>query len=74
VIDCLSRQSEPVDNAKIQEETGLPETTAKRVVEDLVALRLARRRKDSNKWYIEQTDEARVYWTSEHQPEKSAGT
>jgi DNA-binding MarR family transcriptional regulator len=66
VIGCLARQGEPVDNSTIQEETGLPETTAKRVVEDLVALKLARRQKDSGKWYVEQTAIAREYWASRH--------
>ncbi len=37
VIDCLARQDEPIPLATIQEETGLPERTAARVAEDVVA-------------------------------------
>ena len=43
VIDCLSQPAEPVTLATIQEETGLPERTVARVVEDIVVPRLARR-------------------------------
>jgi hypothetical protein len=43
--------------------TGLPETTIRRVEEDLVVLGLADHRKDaSNKWRVSQSDVAREYW------------
>jgi DNA-binding IclR family transcriptional regulator len=42
--------------------TGLPETTIRRVEEDLVVLGLADHRKASNKWRVSQSDVAREYW------------
>ncbi len=73
VIDCLARQDEPIPLATIQEETGLPERTAARVAEDVVAPRLARRFKDGGRWFFEQTEIAHEYWTSEALPETSEG-
>ena len=45
VLDCLGRQVAPVPYSVLQEETGLPENTCKRIAEDLVVLGLARRTK-----------------------------
>ncbi len=58
VLDCLSRQSEPVLMSTIQEQTGLPDRTAARVVEDVVVLGLAKRVKDSGKWLGAIADDA----------------
>jgi hypothetical protein len=71
VIDCLARQPEPVPHALIEEETGLPDKTVRRVVEDVVALRLARRVKQNGKWYVEQSAIAHDYWAGERFPETS---
>jgi hypothetical protein len=69
VIELLSRRFEPATYAELQYRTGLPESTVKRVVEDLVALGLAERRKDeSGKWLIEQAPLARDYWDAERGP------
>jgi hypothetical protein len=73
VLDCLSRQAEPVPMATIQEETGLPDRTAARIVEDVVVLGLARRVKDSGKWFVEQSEITREYWKDERLPEVSEG-
>jgi hypothetical protein len=73
VIDCLARQEEPVPYAQIEEETGLPDKTVRRVVEDVVALHLARRRKDGQRWLIEQSAIAHHYWASATFPETSEG-
>jgi hypothetical protein len=73
VIDCLARQAGPVPLSTIEEETGLPDRTVRRVVEDIVALRLARRVKDAGKWYVEEGPIAHDYWTSERLPETSEG-
>jgi hypothetical protein len=73
VIDALSRLAKPVPLAELEQETGLPDKTVRRVVEDVVALRLARRTKTNNKWYVEQSPIAHEYWTSEHLPETSEG-
>jgi hypothetical protein len=73
VIDSLSRQDDLVLLSMIAEETGLPDKTVRRVVEDVVALRLARRVKDAGKWYIAQSAIAHKYWTSEALPETSEG-
>ena len=73
VIDCLSRQSEAVSLATIQEETGLPERTIARVAEDIAVLKLARRFKESGRWHFEQSSIAHEYWTSERLPETSEG-
>jgi hypothetical protein len=71
VLDCLSRQAEPVPHAVLQEGTGLPQKTEERIVEDLVALKLATRTKHSGKWFIEQSETARDYWSAECSPETS---
>jgi hypothetical protein len=73
VIETLSRLGEPVPLSTLEEETGLPDKTVRRVVEDVVALRLARRTKDAGKWYVEQSPIAHEYWTSERLPETSEG-
>jgi hypothetical protein len=73
VIDCLSRQTEAIPLATIQEETGLPPKTVERVVEDIVSLRLAKRTKDGNRWVVEQSGIARDYWNGELSPETSEG-
>lgn len=73
VIETLSRLGEPVPLSRIEEETGLPDKTVRRVVEDVVALKLARRTKDSGKWYVEQSVIAHEYWGSERLPETSEG-
>jgi hypothetical protein len=74
VIDCLARQGGQVPLSTITEATGLPDKTVRRVVEDVVALRLARRVKDAGKWYIEQSSIAHEYWASEAFPETSEGS
>ena len=53
------------------EETGLPQKTIERVVEDVVSLRLARREKVSGKWHVTPSRIAREYWAGERSPEKS---
>ena len=73
VIDCLAKQDEPVPLALVEEQTGLPSKTVQRVVEDVVALKLAKRTKDSNKWFVEQSAIAHEYWASERLPETSEG-
>jgi hypothetical protein len=73
VLDCLSRHSEPISLATIQEETGLPERTAARVAEDVAVLKLARRFKDGGRWQFEQSEIAHEYRTSEALPETSEG-
>jgi hypothetical protein len=73
VIDCLARQNEPIPLATIQEETGLPERTAARIAEDVVALRLARRFKEGGRWFYEQSAIAHEYWISEALPGVSEG-
>jgi hypothetical protein len=71
VIEYLARQSDPVPHSLIEEETGLPTQTVRRVVEDLVALQLARRVKDAGKWYVEQSAIAHEYWAGERLSEMS---
>jgi hypothetical protein len=73
VIDCLAKQSEPVPISAIEEATGLPDRTTRRAIEDVVALKLARRIKEAGKWYVDQTAIARDYWASELLPETSEG-
>ena len=52
--------------AELQERTGLPETTVRRVVEDLVVLGLATRKKDpTGKWLVAESGLARDHWDSE---------
>lgn len=76
VLECLSRRGkdEPATNAELQEETGLPQKTVERVVEDVVSLRLATREKVSNKWHVGLSPIARDYWDGERSPEKSEGS
>ena len=52
VIDCLARQAQPVPLSTLEEETGLPTNTVRKVAEDVVALKLARRFKESGKWFF----------------------
>ena len=73
VIDSLSKHDEPIPLATIQEDTGLPERTVARVAEDIAVLRLARRFKDSGKWFFEESEIAREYWHGERLPETSEG-
>ena len=67
IIDLLSRAESAVTYSDLQEQTGLPETTVKRVVEDLHVLGLASRWKDSNKWLVEQSARAAEYWAVERE-------
>jgi hypothetical protein len=73
VLNCLARQDEPVPLSVVQEETDLPERTARRVVEDVVVLGLARREKDSGKWLVRQSEITHEYWAGEALPEMSEG-
>lgn len=66
MIRLLSRQDDELTRAELQEKTGLPETTIRRVVEDLVVLGLAEHHKgESGKWLISESSTARDYWDSE---------
>jgi putative DNA primase/helicase len=65
VIELLSRCAAAVTYSDLQEQTGLPETTVKRVVEDLHVLGLAKRWKDANRWLVEQSTLAVDYWAGE---------
>jgi hypothetical protein len=71
VLDCLAGQVAPVPIATIEEQTDLPNRTILRVVEDLVALKLARRQKDAGKWHVEAAAIAHGYWAGERPPETS---
>jgi hypothetical protein len=73
VIDCLAGQSEAVPLSTLEEGTGLPTNTVRKVAEDVVALKLARRFKESGKWFYEQSQIARDYRLSERLPETSEG-
>lgn len=65
VIRLLSWQDgNELTRAELQEKTGLPETTIRRVVEDVVVLGLAEQRKDGGKWLVRESDLARDYWAS----------
>jgi hypothetical protein len=73
VIRLLGRmEGSPLTMAELQERTGLPETTVRRVVEDLVVLGLAQRRKDGKdgggKWLIWESRLAGEYWDSDKEP------
>jgi hypothetical protein len=74
ILDCLSKQPGAVPLSVIQEETGLPERTAARVVEDVVVLGLAKREKDAGKWLIRQSDITHEYWKDDRLPETSEGS
>jgi hypothetical protein len=66
-------EGDALTRAQLQEETGLPETTVRRVVEDLVVLGLAEQRKDaSGKWLVWQSDLAGAYWDSDKTPAGAA--
>lgn len=67
VIRLLSRQDGgELTRAELQERTGLPETTVRRVVEDLVVLGLADQRKgEDGRWHIRESSLAHVYWDAE---------
>jgi DNA-binding IclR family transcriptional regulator len=73
VLECLGQQAEPIPYATIEEETELPGTTVRRVAEDLVALKLATRAKDSGNWRIQEGRASRDYRCSERSPETSEG-
>jgi hypothetical protein len=73
VIKILRDAAAPLPVSELEEAADLPRRTVTRVVEDLVALRLARRRKGAGKWYIEQSAIAHGYWDSERWPETSEG-
>ena len=73
VLANLAEQDRPVPIATIVEATGLPNRTVLRVVEDLVALRLLGRRKESGKWLVEHSAIAHDYWAGERPPETSEG-
>jgi hypothetical protein len=73
VIASLARQGEPIPLSTLEEETGLPDKTVRRVAEDVVALQLARRFKESGKWFYQQSEVAHDYWLSERFPETSEG-
>ena len=63
VIRLLSRQEgQELTRAELQEKTGLPETTLRRVEEDLVVLGLATHRKEKNVWVVSQSEIAQKYW------------
>jgi putative DNA primase/helicase len=69
VIHLLARQEGfPLAYGQLEEKTGLPATTVRRVVEDLVVLGLAERRKDGTasnaRWLISQSTLASDYWAS----------
>ena len=64
VMRLLSRHDEELSRADLIEKTGLPETTVRRVVEDLVVLGLAKLRKDNNKWLVQESRAAADYWES----------
>lgn len=67
VIHMLSRaEGMSLSYAELEERTGLPSTTVRRVVEDLVVLGLADRRKEGDaanaRWLISESGLARYYW------------
>lgn len=69
VIHLLSRQEGfSLTYAELEEKTGLPKTTVRRVVEDLVVLGLASQRKEGDaanaRWLITESALARDYWDS----------
>jgi hypothetical protein len=73
VIHLLSRQDgNELTRAELQEKTGLPETTIRRVEEDLVVLGLAEHRKESDssnsRWLIRESALAAEYWDSDREP------
>jgi len=73
VIHLLSRQEGyELTRAELQEKTGLPETTIRRVEEDLVVLGLAEHRKESDssnsRWLIKESALAAEYWDSDREP------
>ncbi|HST24417.1 MAG TPA: hypothetical protein VLJ76_00345, partial [Gaiellaceae bacterium] len=65
VIKQLAQADEPLVMAEIEQATGLPQKTTQRVVEDLVALKLAAREKDAGKWRVSQSEIASGYWGGE---------
>jgi hypothetical protein len=73
VIHLLSRQDgDELTRAELQERTGLPETTIRRVEEDLVVLGLAEHRKEKDaanaRWLIRESKLAAEYWDSDREP------
>jgi hypothetical protein len=73
VIRLLSRYPEKeLTRADLQEKTGLPDTTIRRVEEDLVVLGLADHRKESDsqtaRWLISESKTPRAYWDGERGP------
>jgi DNA-binding IclR family transcriptional regulator len=73
LIHELREAPEPLPISDLEQATGLPDKTTRRVIEDLVALKLARRTKDAGKWYVEESAIAHEYWDSERLPETSEG-
>jgi hypothetical protein len=73
VLAVLAEQTEPVLISTLEERTGLPRNTVARVVEDLVALKLAGRHKNAGKWLVEQSAIAHDYWSRERLPDTSEG-
>jgi hypothetical protein len=74
LIRLLGRMNgEPLTMAELQERTGLPETTVRRVVEDLVVLGLAQRAKnESGHWRVWESRLAGEYRDSEKEPTEDA--
>lgn len=73
VLECIGRHDEPMPYAAIQEEIGLPEQTVRRVAEDLAALKLVVRTKESGKWHVSEGTATREYRLGERSPETSEG-
>jgi hypothetical protein len=73
VLDCLARQAEPVPYATIEEETGLPSKVVERAAQDLIALRVATRTKESGRWNVRLSSIAHDYFDGERSPETSEG-
>ncbi len=70
VIHLLARlEGSELTRAELQERTGLPETTIRRVEEDLVVLGLAEHRKENDaqnaRWLIKESTLAANYWDSD---------
>jgi DNA-binding IclR family transcriptional regulator len=70
VIRLLSRQDgNELTFADLEEKTGLPSTTVRRVVEDLVVLGLVDQRKETaaqnSRWLVRESLTASDYWDSE---------
>ena len=66
VIRLLARQGFALPYSDLEERTGLPPTTVRRVVEDLVVLGLAEQHKEGSaanaRWRISESSLAADYW------------